>query len=132
MSREIIWIRKPLALRAHAEQLKRHGGDDGMLNEHRLDAALDRPRTIVGYVPETSLEELAASMAVGIAKGHPFVDGNKRTACVVSLMFLRLNGKPIDADEDDMAGVFEDVASGVMSEAELALWFTENIMPLEF
>lgn len=50
----------------------------------------------------------------------------------VSLMFLRYNGKPIDADDDVMAGVFEDVAAGVMTEAELATWFTENIMPLEF
>jgi death-on-curing protein len=132
VSREIVWIRKHLALRVHAEQLQRHGGEDGMINEGRLDSALDRPRTVVGYVPDTSLEELAASMAVGIAKGHPFIDGNKRTACVVSLLFLRLNGIEIDATEGDLAGVFEDVASGEMSESDLAQWFTENTMPPEW
>lgn len=132
MNRDIVWIRKPLALRVHVEQLQRHGGEDGMLNEDRLDSALARPRTVVGYAPDTSLEELAASMAIGIAKGHPFIDGNKRTACVVSLMFLRLNGIEIDADEGDLAGVFEDVAGGEMSEADLAQWFTENTMPPEW
>jgi len=83
-------------------------------------------------VPDTSLEELAASVAVGIAKGHPFIDGNKRTACVVSLMFLRLNGIEIAAAEDELASVFEDVAGGKLSEAELAQWFTENTMPPEW
>ncbi|HWO19159.1 MAG TPA: type II toxin-antitoxin system death-on-curing family toxin [Kofleriaceae bacterium] len=107
-------------------------GEEGILNEGRLDSALDRPRTVVGYVPDTSLEELAASVAVGIAKGHPFIDGNKRTACVVSLMFLRLNGIEIAAAEDELASVFEDVAGGKLSEAELAQWFTENTMPPEW
>ena len=123
MIREIVWIRKTLALRVHAAQLELHGGEDGILKPGTLDGALDRPRTVHGYMPDTSLEELAASLAVGIAKGHPFVDGNKRTACVVSLMFLRLNGIEIDASEDELAAVFEDVASSFMSEASLAQWF---------
>ena len=74
MSRDIIRISKQVALRVHAEQLELHGGQDGFINEHHLDAALDRARTVVGYVPDMSIEELAARMAVGIAKGHSFVD----------------------------------------------------------
>ena len=132
MSRNLVWLRKPLALRVHAEQIRRHGGEAGRLNEGRLDSALDRPRTIVGYVPDASLEELAASMAVGIAKGHPFVDGNKRTACVLSLLFLRLNGVEIAATEADLAEVFEGVAGGQLSEAALTGWFIESTAPTEW
>lgn len=83
-------------------------------------------------MPEMSLEELAATMAVGIAKGHPFVDGNKRTACVVSLLFLRLNGIEISASEDELASVFEELAAGKVSEADLAQWFVENTTPPEW
>jgi death-on-curing protein len=77
VSRDIVWISKQVALRVHAEQLELHGGEDGFLNEGHLDAALDRARTVVGYVPEMSIEELAAFTAVALAKSHPFVDGNR-------------------------------------------------------
>jgi death-on-curing protein len=132
VSRDIVWISKLVALRVHTEQLRLHGGDDGFLNEGHLDAALHRARTVVGYVPEISMEELAALMAVGIANGHPFVDGNKRTACVVSLMFLQLNGIEISATDDELAAVFEDIAKGTMSEAGLTQWFVENTIPPEY
>ena len=126
MGREIIWISKQVALRVHAEQLRIHGGSDGFLNEGHLDGALDRTKTVVGYVPDAPLEELAAMLAVGIAMGHPFVDGNKRTACVVSLMFLQLNGIEISASETELAVMFERVAAGEVNEDVLAEWFTEN------
>jgi death on curing protein len=132
VSRDIVWISKQVALRVHAEQLERHGGEDGFLNEGHLDAALDRARTVVGYVPETSIEELAALTAVALAKNHPFVDGNKRTACVVSLMFLRLNGIEIGALDDELAKVFENVAKGAMTESGLTDWFVENTIPPEY
>jgi death-on-curing protein len=131
VTRDIVWISKLVALRVHSAQLARHGGDEGILNESRLDAALARPRSTLGYAPETTVEELAASMAVGIAKGHPFVDGNKRTAAVVSLMFLRLNEIEITATEKMLIDVFIAVADGAMLEAELASWFSENAIPPE-
>jgi death-on-curing protein len=132
VSRDIVWISKQVALRVHSEQLEFHGGEDGFLNEGHLDAALGRACTVVGYVPDMSIEELAALTATGIAKGHPFVDGNKRTACVVSLLFLQLNGIEISAPDDELARVFESVAAGEMSEADLAQWFIENTMPPEY
>jgi death-on-curing protein len=81
------------------------------------------------YVPEISLEELVAVLAVSIAKGHPFVDGNKRTAAVVSLMFLRLNEIEVSATEAEIADVFIAGADGAMPGSELATWFAENAVP---
>jgi death-on-curing protein len=127
VSRDLVWISKLVAIRVHAEQLRLHGGGDGFLNEERLDAALDRARTAVGYDPDLSLEDLAARIAVAIAKGHPFVDGNKRTACVVSIMFLEANGIEIDASNDEAAAIFEGVARGDVNEDALSRWFTENM-----
>lgn len=132
MSRDLVWISKAVAIRVHAEQLAIHGGDAGFLNEDRLDAALARSRTALGYDPDLSLEELAARMAVGIAMGHPFVDGNKRTACVVSMMFLELNGIEISASNPEAATVFEGVASGDVTEDALSRWFTENMKTPEW
>ena len=131
MTRNLVWVSKELAIRVHAQQLARHGGESGVLNEAHLDAALTRACTAFGYLPDMTLEELAALTAVAIVKGHPFVDGNKRTACVVSLLFLRLNGVEISTSEDELADVFLEVASGTRSESGLAEWFAENAIPLE-
>lgn len=128
---EPVWIEKSRAVEIHELELQEHGGEGGFLNEAHLEAALARPRTTYGYLPDTTLEELAAALAVGIAKGHPFVDGNKRTACVVSLLFLRLNGIEIVASEDELGDVFVAVADGAMSEADVALWFQENSLPVD-
>ena len=70
-------------------------------------------------------------MAVSIAKGHPFVDANKRTAAVLSLMFLRLNEIEISATEEEIRDVFIAVADGAMPESDLAAWFSENTLPPE-
>jgi len=129
--RDVVWISRLVALRVHDEQLVRHGGDEGMLNVGRLDAALERPRMRLDYVPDISLEELAAGLAASIAKGHPFVDGNKRTAAVLSLMFLRLNEIEISATEEEIRDVFIAVADGAMLESDLAAWFAENTLPPE-
>ena len=69
MSRDIVWISKLVALRVHEEQIRCHGGDAGFLNEGYLDAALDRPRTALGYAPDTSVEQLAALLAIGSRRG---------------------------------------------------------------
>ncbi len=128
---EPVWISKQLVERIHELQLMEHGGEEGYLNEGHLDAAIARPRMTYGYLPDTSLEELAASLAVGIVKGHAFVDGNKRTACVAALTFLSMNGIEIQAGYPETAEVFENITKKTMSESDLALWFEERALPDE-
>ena len=122
-----IWLATGVIISIHQEQLKRHGGSDGVRDSRGLEGAINRPETIYAYTDgEATLEEQASALAVGLAKGHYFVDGNKRTACVASLLFLRMNGIEIAATEDELATVFEDIAAGKLTEAGLSDWFVQN------
>ena len=88
-----------------------------------LPSALARPRTLLAYESSTpSLFRLAAAYATGIAKNHPFIDGNKRTALVVCMAFLEKNGLDTDANEEQIALIFERLAEGHLRETGLAKW----------
>jgi death-on-curing protein len=127
---EPIWIDKPEALIAHSMQLTEHGGSDGIRDETLLDSALGKPRNVFAYAESVSLPRLAASYAFGIARNHPFVDGNKRTALVVSEGFLRLNGLRVISTPEEKYFTFLHLAAGTLSEEELAAWFTKHAVPL--
>lgn len=116
-------------LAAHFDQLQEHGGEQGLIEQGSLlDAALDRARNKYAYHPESDLADLAAAYVFGIAKvSHPFLDGNKRTAFVVAVMFLILNGKTVGHAADDVAKTMFGVAEGSISESELADWFRQKL-----
>lgn len=120
------WVPKHLAIGWHAELLKRYGGAPGLRDVGLLEAALDRPRTIQGYEPEASLIRLAAAYAFGLAKNHPFVDGNKRVAFSVTVSFLAANGLKLDVAESDATRVFLELAAGTIAEAELQSWLEQH------
>jgi death on curing protein len=112
---------------AHAEQLARHGGPEGVRDAGALESALARPVNLAAYEnPDPAA--LAAAYAFGLARNHPFVDGNKRTAAVVSVGFLILNGLSFSASEADLAVHFQELAAGNLSEAELAAWFRRHLV----
>ena len=90
--KEPIWIDRRLVLIAHSMQLAEHGGSSGLRDETLLDSALAKPRNVFAYADSVSLPRLAASYAFELARNKAFVDGNKRTALVVSEGFLRVNG----------------------------------------
>ncbi len=90
-----------------------------------LLSALARPQNLAAY-GEPSIFELAASLAYGLAKNHPFVDGNQRTAFLCAYVFLGLNGAELDADESEAAAIIIDLAAGEISEADFALWLKAN------
>lgn len=110
----------------HGEQLAEHGGSDGIRDETLLDS----PLNVFAYADEPDIFQLAASYAFGIARNHAFVDGNKRTALVVSLTFLYRNGWDIIAPKEDMYFTFLHLADGSLREEELAGWFRDHAVPL--
>ena len=126
----IIWIDKRLALAIHDRQLAEHGGADGVRDQGLLDSALARPQQRHAYGdPAPDLADLAASLAGGIARNHPFVDGNKRTAHVCYRVFLALNGVEISASDEDKYVMMLELAEGSLDEAGFADWLRSHIRP---
>lgn len=131
MSRtEIRWVAESVVLALHDEQLAEHGGAPGIRDVSLLLAALARPRNIAAYgTPD--LADLAAAYAMGIARNHAFVDGNKRTAIVAAAgVFLPLNGFELTASNEEIVRVMLAVADGSMPEEALAGWFRDWTRPI--
>ena len=124
--REWIWISVEVALAAHAEQLADHGGGEGVRDSALLESAMARPRNLAAH-GEPDAAALAGAYAYGIARNHPFVDGNKRTAAVVSETFLVLNGFSLAATDAELVVAFLALAGGELSEEEMAAWFRERV-----
>jgi death on curing protein len=128
--KEPLWVSKRAVLAMHSAQLSEHGGSDGIRDETLLDSALAKPLNVFAYADQPDLFRLAASYAFGIARNHAFVDGNKRTALVVSVTFLDRNGWDIVAAKEDVYLTFLHLADGSLSEEELAAWFTKHAVLL--
>ena len=125
-----VWIGKALLLAVHARQLAEHGGMGGVRDETLLDSSLARPRQREAYGdPPPDLADLAASLAYGLARNHPFVDGNKRIAAVACETFLRLNGVDLMADDLELYPVYIALATGELSEADFAAWLRPRLAP---
>jgi death-on-curing protein len=121
-----IWVGSAEALAAHDEQLAEWGGAAGIRDKGAFESAMARPQNLAAY-GEPDAAALAASYAFGLARNHPFVDGNKRTAAVVSEGFLNLNGHVLGAADAEVVVIFTDLAAGELSEDELAEWFRERV-----
>lgn len=125
----VVWIDKPLILAIHERQIAEHGGDVGLRDEALLDSALSRPRQLHAYgEPPADLADLAASLAFGLARNHPFIDGNKRTAAVACEVMIVLNSATLDADDDDLYPNYLGLADGSVSEADFATWLRVHIV----
>jgi death-on-curing protein len=111
-------------------QLAEHGGSSGLRDERLLDSALAKPRNVFAYAESVSFPRLAASYAFGIARNHAFVDGNKRTALVVSEGFLRVNGVKIVSPPEEKYFTFLHLSDGSLSEDELTACFIKHAVPL--
>jgi death-on-curing protein len=111
---------------AHVRQIREHGGAQGLRDESALEAALARPRQRWSYDSQVSLPELAAAFAFGLARNHPYVDGNKRVALVAMVAFLERNGRELTATNAEVIPVMLAVAAGELTEPELARWIDEH------
>ncbi len=126
MAQDWIWVALGVAEAAHLEQLAEHGGGEGVRDARLLDSAMARAPNLAAY-GEPDAAALAAAYAFGIARNHPFVDGNKRTAAVVSETFLALNGYTLEASDAELVVAFLALAAGELSEDELADWFRGHL-----
>jgi death-on-curing protein len=126
MAQNWVWIATNVALAVHAEQLAEHGGGEGVRDAGALESAMARPVNLANH-GESDVAALAAAYACGIARNDPFVDGNKRTAAVVSETFLTLNGYRLNASDAELVVTILALAAGELSEDELACWFRDNV-----
>lgn len=126
MAQDWIWVDLAVVLAAHDEQLAEHGGARGVRDSGMLESAMARPLNLVAY-GDPDAAELAASYAFGIARNHPFVDGNKRTAAVISETFLVLNGYRLGCDDVELVTTFLSLAAGELSVEALADWFRSHL-----
>ena len=122
-----VWL-DPAVLRAvHEEQLAEHGGASGTRDAGLFESALARPENLAAYgAPDAAA--LAAAYGWGLARNHPFVDGNKRTAFVATELFLMLNGFELAADDVACVLTMLSVASGDMSEDAFATWIRAHLL----
>jgi death-on-curing protein len=123
------WIKETSVLAIYEEQIAEHGGLGGIRDLPLLQSALARPQNRAAY-ENPDLADLAASCAIGIARNHAFLDGNKRTAWVVAETFLLKNGYELVASDRDGVTTMLAVADGTMTEPELAIWFRTYIRRL--
>ncbi len=128
---EPIWIQQRVVIAAHEECLAEHGGPSGIRDLGLLESALARPKNLYAYSEVApNLQQMAAAYAFGITANHPFVDGNKRTALITSMTFLKLNGVKVLAEKADCYLTFYRLAAGEITEVQLAEWFDRNTAPL--
>lgn len=125
----IVWISKALALAIHDRQLAEHGGGIGVRDPSLLDSALAPPQQLFAYGdPPPDIAALAASLAFGLARNHPFVDGNKRTAHVCYRVFLALNDSELVASQEEKYIAMLRLAEGSLDEAEFAEWLRKHLV----
>lgn len=121
-----IWLNHDIMLAVHDEQLDEHGGLSGIRDVGLFESAMERPKNLDAYgTPDEA--DLAASYACGLAKNHPFSDGNKRTAYVAMELFLVLNGYQLTSTDADSVLTMLQVASGDVEEETLATWIRKNM-----
>lgn len=125
MTDKIEWLSLPMVLAIHDEQLVAHGGCGGIRDMALLESALNRPLNKRNY-EDAELPELAAAYAYGLARNHPFIDGNKRTSLLALYTFLGINGIDFIVPEADAATVILSLAAGEVSEESLARWIRDN------
>ena len=123
------WLSKAVVVALHEESLARFGGSAGIRDEGLLESALERPRNLYAYEGEEGVARLAAAYGFGIARNHPFVDGNKRAALLAVAVFCSLNGLRLSPSQVDEVRTITALAAGELTEQQLAEWITANSTP---
>jgi death-on-curing protein len=123
-----VWIEATIIVAVHDMQVAEHGGGEGLRDAGLLESALARPQNLAAY-GNPDAAQLAAAYGYGIARNHPFVDGNKRSAFIAAKLFLRLNGWDFVAEGTEHVGIMLRLAEGSLSEDEFATWIRARLQP---
>lgn len=123
---EIRWVLPQVVTAIHQMLIAEHGGLPGIRDQGLLDSALARPRQQAAYGKKNSVFQLAAAYSYGLARNHPFVDGNKRIALTVAAVFLEINGYSLNAPEAEAVIIYQQLADGRLTEERLAEWMRER------
>ena len=126
MTSEPRWLPKSLVLAMHRSLMQQYGGLYGIRDETLLESALAKPEQRFAYEESADIFDFAASLGFGLAKNHPFTDGNKRIAFAAMGVFLQLNGLEITATEMEAVATIMTLAEGSLSEQQLAAWLRQN------
>ena len=121
------WLARTVVDAMHGDQLREHGGLAGVRDENALESALARPRQKWAYGEERDLAALAAAYGFGIARNHPYRDGNKRIAFLAIATFLGINGYDLDATDADVVTTMVALAGGRLTEEELSRWVRDHM-----
>lgn len=123
---EWMWLREDVILAIHEEQLAEHGGLGGIRDAGLLQSALARPQNLMAY-GDPDAASLAAAYSFGLARNHPFADGNKRTAALAGLLFLAVNDVAFTIGEAELVVMVLALAAGELSEDDVADWFRARL-----
>lgn len=123
------WLTKAQVLNAHERQLAEHGGPSGIRDDGLLGSALGRPENLLAY-GDPDVADLAAAYAFGLARNHPFIDGNKRASLAACTTFLLMNGYRLPVDDGANIATWLALASGDLGEAELSDWLRDRVVPI--
>lgn len=126
--RDWVWLNAQVLRAVHEEQLAEHGGGSGVRDEGLFESAVNRPLNLLAY-GQPDAAALAAAYGFGLARNHPFVDGNKRTAFVAVELFLALNGWDLLADDAQCVLTMLALAAGDLGEDEFAHWLRSHLQP---
>ena len=121
------WLQRLVIDAVHHDMITTHGGLPGLRDESLLESALARPRQVLAYNVDADIAALAAAYAYGLARNHPFNDGNKRVAFMAMAVFAELNGLEFDAPEAEVVDVMLSLAAGGLEEEQLADWLRARL-----
>ncbi len=124
--KEPVWLDRRTLELLHSESIAEHGGLPGLRDEGLFESALSRARNLWGYEGVEDMARLAAAYGIGLAKNHPFADGNKRIAFIAAALFMELNGHRFAASQAEAAAVMLAVAAGEIDEPAFAAWIRAN------
>ena len=125
---EPVWIGEDVVLAIHARLIAEHGGLEGLRDSALLSSALARPRNLLAYSSKPpDVAALCAAYAFGLCQNHPFLDGNKRIALVVTRLFATMNGSELETSQAEKYQALMRLASGEWNEADYAEWIRNRL-----